>query len=134
MRFRSGYNWWLIMLIIIGIFIFFIVAISLFPSPSSYFYIIAALLLGWIYFGTFYTVLQDRIIIRSGPLKWTVLISDIIYIEPSRSPLSAPASSLDRLFIKHKKGFLLVSPKDQERFLQLLQEKNHKINIKKKGQ
>jgi len=133
MRFNSRYDWWLVLIFVSGIFTFLFVAALVYPTLLSFIFIIPALLLGWIYFGTFYTVLKDRVIIRSGPLKWTVLTSDIIYIEPTHNPLSAPALSLDRLFIKYKKGFITVSPKDKAGFIQLLQERNHNINIKKKG-
>ena len=68
---------------------------------------------------TRYLVDDQELIVRSGPFRWRIVIDDIESIVPSRSPLSSPALSLDRLEITYKKGWkLLISPQDRDGFLE----------------
>ncbi len=122
MYFRSKYAWWLTAIIVAAMAGLAFPAAAAFPSIISYVIMATIIFLGWI-LRTGYTVHEDKLIIRSGPFKWTVLLADIISIKPSRDPLSSPALSLDRLFIRHKKGFVLISPKEKEKFLPLMKEK-----------
>jgi len=56
--------------------------------------------------------------IRSGPFKWTIPLDAIKKVDPSRSLLSSPALSLDRLRIQYGGGkSILVSPNDRDGFL-----------------
>jgi hypothetical protein len=76
------------------------------------------------YNSTRYEVSAREVIARSGPFRWRVGIESIESIHPSRSALSAPALSLDRLEIRYDGGrTLLVSPKDREGFLQAIVER-----------
>lgn len=72
----------------------------------------------WILYGTYYTVSQDRLVVRSGPFRWNVALESIVSIEPTRNPISAPATSLDRLEIVYDGGrkVLLVSPARKDEF------------------
>jgi hypothetical protein len=73
----------------------------------------------WTYRGTRYLVTDREVIARSGPFRWRIEIAGIESIRPSRSPLSSPAMSLDRLEIRYGGGRrLLISPKDREGFLE----------------
>ncbi|MFZ2491348.1 MAG: PH domain-containing protein [Thermoanaerobaculia bacterium] len=78
---------------------------------------VAAVVL-WILYGTYYTVSQDRLVVRSGPFRWNVALESIVSIEPTRNPFSAPATSLDRLEIVYDRGRkrLLVSPARKDEF------------------
>jgi hypothetical protein len=70
-------------------------------------------------YGTRYE-LGDRILtIRSGPLRWRVPYDAIDEISPTRSSLSGPACSLDRLQIRYgeSRAGLLISPTDKAEFL-----------------
>ncbi|MFP9115555.1 PH domain-containing protein [Flavobacterium sp. RHBU_3] len=60
-------------------------------------------------------------------------INTITTIKDTSNPLSAPAASLDRMEIRHARGYLLVSPKDKEGFIQLLQEINPAITYNSKN-
>ncbi|MBS4007004.1 MAG: PH domain-containing protein [Clostridium sp.] len=123
MYFRSKYDWWLTAIIISGI---LPLAFSALGSSSSVIVFIntgISIFICWVFFGTGYRVLDEKLIIRGGPVKWTVALSDVTSIKPSRSLLSAPASSMDRLEIRHKKGAVIISPKDKEGFLKLMKER-----------
>lgn len=64
-----------------------------------------------------YTLHDDRLVVQSGILKYTIEYEDITEIAKSLNPLSAPAFSLKRIKIKHRKGFILISPKDRDSFI-----------------
>lgn len=66
---------------------------------------------------TRYELHGAELVIRSGLIRYRVPYTAIASVAPSRSPLSAPAWSLDRLRIDYGKRFALISPKDRERFL-----------------
>ena len=80
----------------------------------------SALLMPWILYGTFYTLTEEALLIRCGPFRNRVPVSAIQEVTPSRSPVSGPACSLDRLHIKYRGSRLgiLVSPSDKQSFLQ----------------
>jgi hypothetical protein len=79
----------------------------------------------WMLFSTYYLISGLQLIIRSGPFKWKVNISTIQSITPTRSPLSSPALSLNRLEIKHGSGrIVLVSPANHEQFIEALSNAN----------
>jgi hypothetical protein len=68
---------------------------------------------------TRYDVSPDRLIIRSGFLRWEVPRADIVSITPTSNPLSSPSWSLDRLEITwmrdgHARSILVSPQKDQE--------------------
>ena len=65
-----------------------------------------------------YTVGEEQIEIRYGRVRSTILLSDIQTITPSRSLISSPALSLDRLQIETASGSSpLISPLDKPGFL-----------------
>ncbi len=72
----------------------------------------------WIVLTTDYTVTNYSIEIRSGPFHWSVPLRDISRMEFTRSPLSSPALSLDRLRIQYTAGkLIMISPENREKFL-----------------
>ncbi len=76
----------------------------------------AALIL-WIMYGTRYLVDQGVLTIYCGPFRKRLRVSEIESVEPTRSPLSSPALSLDRLRITYAGGKkIMVSPEDPDRF------------------
>ena len=64
-----------------------------------------------------YTLKDDHLVIRAGLIRFSVQYADIVSVDPSRNPLSAPALSLRRVKIKLKRGYQLVSPKDRGGFI-----------------
>ncbi|ABR91174.1 Uncharacterized conserved protein [Janthinobacterium sp. Marseille] len=72
----------------------------------------------WLLLSTRYTLEASRLLVQSGPFKWTIPLADIKNITPSNNPLSSPALSLDRLRIEYgNRNALMISPKDKEQFL-----------------
>lgn len=102
-----------------------LVPIILEPAPErTEFWIMIAfclLLAGfilWLYKGTYYRVDGNQLHVHSGPFCWQIRISEIESITPSRTLLSGPALSLDRLLIRYSGGKqLVISPADQAGFL-----------------
>ncbi len=80
-----------------------------------------AVLVSWVYFGTFYIVDGNELRIRSGPFRWRVVLKDIHRVSPTRSPWSSPALSLNRLRIEYGNGkWVLVSPVQRSEFIRSL--------------
>ena len=76
----------------------------------------------WLAFSTDYRIEQDTLHIRSGPMSWTIKRDSITSVTPSRSLLSSPALSIDRLEIRYGKNkSILVSPRDKAAFIQALE-------------
>ena len=76
----------------------------------------------WLLVSTYYVVDEETLLIRSGPFRWRIPRSEIRSVQPSRSPLSSPALSLDRLEIRYSGNrSILVSPSDREAFMTALQ-------------
>lgn len=72
-------------------------------------------------FNTHYTVDGDTLRVVSGPFRWKVPIEKIESVRPTRSLMSSPAMSLDRLDIRYgKHRRILVSPADKKGFLRAI--------------
>lgn len=85
----------------------------------------------WIFADTGYRIDGTELLIRSGPLRWRIPVQDIHQIEASRSWLSSPALSLDRLRIRYGRARqVLVSPKDRQGFVQALRRCNPGIEVR----
>lgn len=130
--FRSKKDWWILGFIIAatGILLQMLWSMQLRGTLAEYpehgiVYALVIAIMWWPVLNTRYIVTQDRLIIRSMFLKWSILRSDIQQITPTNNPLSSPALSLDRLKIDyHKDGkskSVLVSPKDKQKFIEVLQ-------------
>ena len=123
---------WGSILFMIGVFLFapdksegaseVIVGVSICVITSAFF--------AWIWFNTYYEIGDEYIKIVSGPIRSKVKISSITSIKRTRNPLSSPALSIDRLEVKHGKwDFSLISPKNEEKFCEILLEKNPNIIV-----
>ena len=75
----------------------------------------------WFLYTTDYTLTPDMLIVRCGPFKRKIPRDQIHSISPTRSLLSSPALSLDRLAIRWgKHGYTMISPLEKEAFLREL--------------
>lgn len=75
----------------------------------------------WMLRTTTYTVAAEHLEVRCGPFRWLIRREEIRSIQATRSPLSSPALSLNRLEIRYGVGrSILVSPEDRDGFLQAL--------------
>jgi hypothetical protein len=88
------------------------------------------LFIGWIWYGTGYEILENELKIRCGPFRQKILIQEIREIKRTRSPLSSPACSLDRMEIKYGKSKrVLISPSDKANFIRAIIEKSPQIRL-----
>lgn len=115
-----------------------LMAIALVMQRGAAYGVTAALLIGipaialpvWVFLQTDYQLTDEELLVRSGPLRWRVPLRDIQTIKPSRSWLSSPALSLDRLRIDCGRGrSLLVSPQEKERFLSAIKIRQATVEI-----
>jgi len=81
------------------------------------------------FFGTKYTLTDSQLYVDSGLSTQKIELTDITHITPTRSMVSAPALSLDRLKIAYQNEAVLISPKDKSHFYQEIQARNPKIVI-----
>lgn len=129
MTYRSAVDWWFYV-VVFGVAIATIpTMVPLFASgqPIQVLIAVFTLLLAcglplWLLASTYYRIDASALIVRSGPFRWTVPLSEIRSVRPSRSLLSSPALSLDRIRIDYGRGrSLMVSPRDREGFLAAIQ-------------
>ncbi len=93
---------------------------------------LAPVLLLWLASATHYELAERDLLVRSGPFRWRVPLAQIRSVVPSRSVVSSPALSLDRLRIDYgRAGSILISPRDKLRFLSELQRRCPGIDIAK---
>src|SRR5262245_54637213 len=81
-----------------------------------------ALIIALVAVPTHYELHADRLVVRPGIIRYRAEYRDIRSVVPSHAVWSAPAWSLDRLWISRESGRdLLISPREKERFLVELQ-------------
>lgn len=72
----------------------------------------------WLIRSTYYAIGSEYLLVRCGPFKFNIRLTEISHITPSNNLLSSPALSLDRLRIDYGQGrSLMISPCDKEQFL-----------------
>ena len=127
-RFHSKIDSWLVVLLLVAIGGQVVaIAIAIAEDPRAPVIaiglgsvLLVVVLVGWILKFTYYEVGNDRLKIVTGPFRWNIAIDSITSIEPSRSLLSSPALSLDRLSIRYDNRRVLVSPADKRGFQKAL--------------
>jgi carbon starvation protein CstA len=78
----------------------------------------------WLVLDTRYTLTAHELLIRSGPLRWRIALNEVRELSPSRSWISSPALSLDRLRIRYGAArSILVSPRDKQGFIDTLRQR-----------
>jgi hypothetical protein len=101
-------------------------------------YILGGTLLfcAFIFGGIRYVIADDKLYLKMWIIpNGSVKISDILSIERSYNPLSAPAASFKRLCIRFKKGskkhpYWLISPVREQEFLDILKSINPDIYVR----
>jgi hypothetical protein len=122
--YRSKRDNWLVVVLAAAALFAISAAISTIPKePGSGIALLALLLavgalVAWTYVSTFYVVTETQLLVRSGPFRWSIPLSDIQQVRPTWNPLSSPALSLDRLGIYRARGYLMISPEDKRAFLE----------------
>jgi len=130
MYFPSKRDWWL-GLLIWGLVLLAAVPALLKPGKGQFIIMIAVILfVGWVWFGTGYEISDDELRIRCGPFRQRIPLQEIKEINKTRSPLSAPACSLDRMEIGYGKSKrVMISPADKENFIKTIVEKSPYIQL-----
>lgn len=83
--------------------------------------ILGIALIAWIGLATYYEIDRTTLTVVSGPMRWHIPLQEISAVEATRSPLSAPALSLDRLRIRYGDNrSIVVSPRDKAKFIKKL--------------
>ncbi len=86
----------------------------------------------WHLFTSTYYVIDGKILnVRSGFLvNESIEIETIKKITETNTPISAPATSFDRLRIDYNEyGTIVISPRDKEAFIEQLRKINPKIKV-----
>ncbi len=88
------------------------------------------LLVGTIWFGIRYRISDEQLKIMLGPFTvFRVNVFNIESVERSYNPLSSPAPSLRRINLRlRNRGFLLISPANEQEFIRTLSEMNPNIH------
>ena len=132
-RFRSKIDLWLGCAILIGILVSGTVTVGLLfqegVAALAIIPLLATSLSVWLVLGTWYGVTQTHLIVHCGPFRTAVPISNIRAIRPTRTVLSAPALSLDRLEVVHTGGALVISPADKAGFIRALKERRAAVDV-----
>ncbi len=136
MIFQTKKDTWLVLILILGAGMLLVQAslamIKGFHQIETWILLVAFV----VYFGilrlfaypVYYEITTSTLEIRSGILlHYTIPLSSIEFVTLTRSPLSSPAWSLDRLRIEYVKDnarrVIMISPKDKKTFLLELAEK-----------
>lgn len=135
MKFKGkvGWLWWFVMAS---------VTYSFYEMSNEFlqgglFQIISSVLLVIFYIGLWYTTFKnyacvedEKLIIHLGPFKQTIPIADILSIRKTYNPLSSMALSFDRLEIRARKTYVMISLKDKQGFADAISQKNPNVEIK----
>ena len=124
MLFKSDVDWWYY-IVIVAVVVVVITALlptlrgGQLPLSIATIILIASLALPvWLLFSTNYRVDTETLLIKSGPFSWVIPLNEIHSVRPSRSVISSPALSLNRLELTYGDGkSILVSPKNRVAFL-----------------
>ena len=89
---------------------------------------------GFIWFGVRYIIIENKLIIKIGSIRIAVIrINEIVSIRRTYNPLSSAAVSLKRISLQLKPNskipYILISPKNEKQFIELLLDQNPNIEI-----
>ena len=130
--FRSKKDWWLLAFVICmsGLLLQLLLTMQAKATMQQYplhtaVYVLTIIILWWPLWSTCYVMDNGVLTIKSLWLSWKIPLSEIQSIQPTDYSIIAPALSLKRLRIDYTDAgvqkFILVSPKDQTAFIQVLQ-------------
>ena len=76
----------------------------------------------WLLFTTRYIITDNQLIVRSGPFRWRIPVSEISGMTPTYNPLASPALSIRRLRIDYGQNkSVLISPRDRDGFIRQIE-------------
>ncbi len=126
-RFRSKVDTWLAVVLTLALLTTIATPIALYAAgdPQAWTGLVAVafvlLIVGGLLFPLYYELEDEALLIRSGLVRTRVRYAEIERVVPSRSWLSAPALSLDRMHVDAGNPLgPLISPADEDGFLTAL--------------
>lgn len=75
----------------------------------------------WLILSTSYTLTDDALVVQCAALRVNVPLRAIRSIRRTKTPVAAPALSLDRLEVLYQYGSVIISPKNREGFVRAIQ-------------
>lgn len=88
-----------------------------------------ALVVGML-FSMNYVITESSLFVRLGFIKLSeIKIADIQKVDRTYNPLSSPAASLKRLYVKEKGKDTIISPVDEQEFIRILKSRNPNISV-----
>ena len=129
--YRSKVDWWLGLVISLGVVAILAGSVSLLLTPSkggvpnvwiALGMLLMAVFMVWILFSVRYTITAKDLLVRAAFFRWRIPLDQIVEVHPTHNPLSSPALSLDRLRISYKRPsgrtwWVMISPNERDRFL-----------------
>ena len=98
---------------------------------AVFLFVVGVVLPIWLMRATFYLLDDQRLAIRCGPIRWSIQLARIRSVKRTRSMLSGPALSLDRVQIRYGRfgmfGFVLISPEPLDQFLADLESRRSRL-------
>jgi len=85
--------------------------------------------LWWIYATTAYRITADMLLVRSGPVRIDVPLKSITALRASRTLLSAPALSLDRIEVSYDSKRVVISPRDRIAFVAAMKQRLPNVQL-----
>ena len=127
--YKSKIDWWIAVLLAVAFFVSLFAALNALGAytPNATW---TALLIGapgilipaLAVLATRYTIDGNLLVVRSGPLRWPIPISEISAITPTHDPIASPALSLNRLRIDYGRNkSILISPRDRNGFIRQIE-------------
>lgn len=130
MYYPSKRDWWLGLIIWLGILLPFFMLTYEGLYSQLWISVLVIIFVSWIWFGTGYTITETELQIKSGPLRFRIKLEQIKRIRKTRNPLASPALSFDRLEIKYGKySTAIISPTDKEGFVRKIKDLNPNVEI-----
>lgn len=117
MRFRTKVDWWLGLIMGVAIVVYLWLMITAGDMTVFLWALLPILIIVGLCYPCDYTFTEDKLVVRSGLIKWRIPYTKIYRVKPTHNPLSSPAWSLDRLMIYYGKIWVMVSPERRNEFL-----------------
>ncbi|MCC8117363.1 MAG: PH domain-containing protein [Bacteroidales bacterium] len=139
MKYKSKIDWWVGAILggpVLALVGFWAYSVNSFSGKDLLMLVLVTLpsifsfwLVGSIFFGTYYLIGDGVLTVKCGVLMNTkIKISEITSILPTKTWLSSPALSTDRLEIRYAKyGKVVISPENKEAFIAQCQALNPTI-------
>jgi len=123
--YRSKVDEWLLVVFAVGALVALgaCVPLLIYGSYGEWTLAVICLVVGlvlpcWVLFSTQYELTSGFLVVRSGPFHWSVPLRQITSVTFTRSPMSSPALSLDRLRIEYSGNrAIMISPEDRRKFV-----------------